>query len=175
MLWSLGLGSAGARFEVGQHQTGLAARSAKKCRGGFLPRILGWEHSIPYLSPIPSPPRGRKTEEEITWCSYTQNTSTLLRWVQTWTSLLLDFMSSPFLPKSDPLALSLGHCLGLSLSFTYYFCLFLTPFPLQRHFFSCPLCAGVCMCESQRARLEAAVVVWSVVRHWFTDVQSIMT
>lgn len=70
MLWSPGLGSAGARIEVSQHQTNWAARTAKKCRGGFLPRILGWEHSIPYASPIPGPPRGRETEGGITLCSY---------------------------------------------------------------------------------------------------------
>lgn len=51
-----------ASVGVGQFQTHLAVGNAKKCRGGFLPRILGWEHSIPYPSPIPRPPRGRKTE-----------------------------------------------------------------------------------------------------------------
>lgn len=51
-----------------------AARAAKIFRGGFLPRILVWEHSIPYSSPIPRPPRELKTEGRITPCSCTKNT-----------------------------------------------------------------------------------------------------
>lgn len=49
--------------------TRLDPQFTKKCRGGF----LDWEHTIPqpFLS-SPVPTRERKTEEEITWCSYTK-------------------------------------------------------------------------------------------------------
>lgn len=181
MLWSLGLGSAGARIEVGQHQTNWAARTAKKCRGGFLPRILGWEHSIPYASPILRPPRGRETEGGITLCSYIVlkipplcllapllNLSAagfyvffsvqiwpsgFVSWLLPWTFTLTSLLISAFSPIPT-LAVTLH------------------PLP-----FLSSVCGSVyvCVCESQRGRLEAEVVVWPVVRHWFTDLQSVMT
>lgn len=66
--------------------------------------------------PFPAPPGGRDTEGGITLCSYSQNTSIKLCWLHFWTSLLLDFMSYSFPSRSALLALSPGHCLGLSLS-----------------------------------------------------------
>lgn len=94
--------------------------------------------------PFPAPPGGRDTEGGITLCSYSQNTSIKLRWLHFWTSLLLDFMSYSFPSRSALLALSPGHCLGLSLSL-HLLILALTPsLPLLWHFFSCP--RHVCVC-----------------------------
>lgn len=66
-----GPGSAGETFEVGHHQNGLAV--CQELQG----RFPGLQTQYPKtISHIPSPPREWETEEEITWRSYTQNTST---------------------------------------------------------------------------------------------------
>lgn len=50
--------------KAGQCQTHFAARTAKKCRGGFLPRILGWEHCIPFPLPSPNPLEDERQQGE---------------------------------------------------------------------------------------------------------------
>ncbi len=86
------------------------ARTAKKCRGGFLPRNLGWEHSIAWPAPIPSPPRGQKTEGGHIVYLYSKYLHLGLL------APLLNLSAAGFYVFFDPLALSFGHCLGLLLS-----------------------------------------------------------
>lgn len=128
---------------------------------------LGTQYPISFSHP--QPPRGRETEtgDHIVF-RYSKYLHLALL------APLLKLSAAGFLhllllcPYLTPWLCLLVIALDFRSHFTYYFCHFLTPSPRRDTWstsFPVPLRVGVCMCQSLRGRLEAAVVVWPVVRH----------
>lgn len=122
----------GDRFEVGHHQNGPAVRQKNAGEVSWSGNTLSHSH-FSHLQPPRENARQRRRSHGVPILKYLHLAPKCSRWA----SLLLDLLS-PSLSKSDPLAQTLGHCLGLLV--WLHSCLFLTPLQIQRRFFSyCPI------------------------------------